>query len=101
MFRQEAILILKQELGLCKASKNGTMYSQPLDQMDILQIIDPNVQILLQRLSLELCISENQADAMMKSFNREEQAGKRIPIMISFHIKITKHLMISIIMKAG
>lgn len=69
--------------------------NHPLDQVDILHIIDPNIQILIQRFSLELCISEDQDDAMMKSFNREEQAGERIPIMISFHTKITKHLMIS------
>lgn len=70
------------------ASKNGTIYNQPLDQADILYVIDPNAQILIQRFSLELCISEDQADAMMKSFYREEQAGERISIRSAFIQKL-------------
>lgn len=50
---------------------------QILDQVDTLYIIDPNTQILIQRFSLELCISEDQANAMLKSFYREEQAWEK------------------------
>lgn len=53
---------------------------QMLDQADVLYIMGQNAYIFIQKLRSELCISEDQAEATMKSFNREEQAWEKIPM---------------------
>lgn len=82
--------------------QNGVYVINPiLDPVDRLSIIDRNGQGLTQTLRLKLCLSEGWADAAVKSFTTEERARGEFPRKISFHTKITKHVMTSARVTAG